>query len=114
MSDTTFFLSKAARTVIAGGTGKRLLKLTATGYALLREWCHKCCLRWPCSPNLARCRFLGILIVAAYTLINIILVALGPFTAGWPTWAVTALAVPPMVLAMVHVVIPIARRGGQT
>ena len=110
MSNTTFFLSTAGRTVIAGAAGKQPLKLTAAGYTLLREWCH----RWPYIPALARCRFLGILIVAAYALINIILVALGPLTAGWPTWAVTALAVPPMVLAMVHVVIPIARRGGQT
>jgi hypothetical protein len=65
------------------------------------------------TPVLASCRSMAILIVAAYVLINIILVALGPLTIGWPTWAVTALAVPPMVLAMVYVVIPIARRGGQ-
>ena len=114
MSGTTFFLSTAGRTVIAGAAGKQPLKLTAAGYTLLREWCHRYRMRWPYIPALARCRFLGILIVAAYALINIILVALGPLTAGWPTWAVTALAVPPMVLAMVHVVIPIARRGGQT
>jgi antibiotic biosynthesis monooxygenase (ABM) superfamily enzyme len=65
------------------------------------------------TPVLASCRSMAILIVAAYVLINIILVALGPLTTGWPTWAVTALAVPPMVLAMVYIVIPIARRAQQ-
>ena len=114
MSDATSFLSTAGRTVIAGAARKQLLRLAAAGYALPREWCHRHLPRSPYIPALARCRFLGILIVGAYALINIILVALGPLTAGWPTWAVTALAVPPMVLAMVHVVIPIARRGGQT
>jgi len=66
------------------------------------------------TPVLASCRSMAILIVAAYALINVILAALGPLTAGWPTWAVTAVAVPPMVLVMAHVVIPIARRGRQT
>jgi len=68
----------------------------------------------PQTPRIGRCRFLAIVIVAAYALINVILAALGPLTSGWPTWAVTALAVPPMVLAMVYVVIPMARWGKQT
>lgn len=62
------------------------------------------------TPVMARCRFLAILTVTAYALINIILAALGPLISGWPMWAVTAVAVPPMVLAMVYVVIPMARR----
>jgi hypothetical protein len=66
------------------------------------------------TPILASCRSTAILMVAAYALINIILVALGPLTTGWPIWAVTALAVPPMVLAMVYIVIPSARRRRQT
>jgi hypothetical protein len=59
---------------------------------------------------LARLRFLGTLMLGAYLLINVILAALAPVTAGWSTWSVTALAVPPMVLGMVYLVIPIARR----
>ena len=61
------------------------------------------------NPLLARLRFLGTLMLGAYLLINLILAALAPVTAGWSTWSVTALAVPPMVLGMVYLVIPIAR-----
>lgn len=61
--------------------------------------------------TLAHARFLATLMFGAYVLINIVLFALAPFTTGWPTWAVTALAVPPMVLGMVHLVIPLARRA---
>ena len=62
------------------------------------------------NPVLARLRFLGTLMLGAYLLINLLLIALAPVTAGWSTWSVTALAVPPMVLGMVYLVIPIARR----
>jgi hypothetical protein len=62
------------------------------------------------NPILARLRFLGTLMLGAYLLINLILAALAPVTTGWSTWSVTALAVPPMVLGMVYLVIPIARR----
>ena len=62
------------------------------------------------NPVLARLRFLGTLMLGAYLLINTILALLGPVTAGWSTWSVTALAVPPMVLGMVYLVIPIAKR----
>lgn len=61
-------------------------------------------------PSLGRLRFLGTLMLGAYLLINLILLALSPITDGWPTWLVTALAVPPMVLGMVYLVMPIARR----
>ena len=67
------------------------------------------------SPSLpailGRLRFLGTLMLGAYLLINALLALLSPLTAGWSTWSVTALAVPPMVLGMVYLVIPIARRG---
>lgn len=63
-------------------------------------------------PRLAHMRFLATLMVGAYILINILLACLAPITDGWPVWATTALAVPPMVLGMVHLVIPIARRPG--
>ncbi len=62
------------------------------------------------NPIVVRLRFLGTLMLGAYLLINLILAALAPVTAGWSTWSVTALAVPPMVLGMVYLVIPIARR----
>jgi hypothetical protein len=62
------------------------------------------------NPILARLRFLGTLMLGAYLLINAILALLAPLTTGWSTWSVTALAVPPMVLGMVYLVIPIARR----
>lgn len=63
-------------------------------------------------PVLARLRFLGTLMLGAYLLINLILTALAPITAGWSTWSVTALAVPPMVLGMLYLVMPIARPRG--
>jgi hypothetical protein len=59
---------------------------------------------------LGRLRFLATLMLGAYLLINLILTALAPVTTGWSTWSVTALAVPPMVLGMVYLVMPIARR----
>lgn len=63
------------------------------------------------NPILARLRFLGTLMLGAYLLINAILALLAPVTAGWSIWSVTALAVPPMVLGMVYLVMPLARRG---
>lgn len=63
------------------------------------------------APKLAHIRFLFTLMVGAYLLINGILALIAPLTTGWPIWAVTALAVPPMVIGMVHLVIPFARRG---
>ncbi|MBN9444299.1 hypothetical protein [Bosea sp. (in: a-proteobacteria)] len=60
----------------------------------------------------SRLRFLAVAIFGAYAAINLLLAALTPFTAGWSTFGVTALAVPPMVLAMVYGVIPIAFRFG--
>ncbi len=50
----------------------------------------------------SRLRFLVIAIIGAYAAINLVLAMLAPFTAGWPIFGVTALAVPPMVLAMVY------------
>lgn len=62
------------------------------------------------SALLARFRFLAILMAGAYLLINALLFLLSPVTAGWPIWAVTAVVVPPMVLGMVYLVIPLARK----
>ncbi|MCZ0734126.1 hypothetical protein [Phreatobacter sp. AB_2022a] len=63
------------------------------------------------AAKLAHIRFLLTLMAGAYLLINGILALIAPLTTGWPIWAVTALAVPPMVVGMVHLVIPFARRG---
>ncbi|MCR4522805.1 MULTISPECIES: hypothetical protein [Bosea] len=64
------------------------------------------------SRFVSRLRFLMVATVGAYAAINLMLALLSPFTAGWPIFGVTALAVPPMVLAMVYGVIPIAFRFG--
>ena len=64
------------------------------------------------SRLLVRLRFLVVATLGAYAAINLLLIALSPFTQGWPTLAVTALAVPPMVLVMVYAVIPVAFRVG--
>lgn len=55
-------------------------------------------------------RFLAVLMAGAYGLINAILAFLAPLTDGWTHWAVTLVAVPPMVVGMVHLVLPLARR----
>ncbi|BBF93124.1 hypothetical protein [Blastochloris tepida] len=59
---------------------------------------------------LGRARFLAIAMSGAYLFLNALMLLTSPLTAGWPMWGVTALNVPPMVLAMVHLVIPLARR----
>lgn len=64
------------------------------------------------SRFLARLRFLVVATLGAYAAINLLLAAIMPFTQGWPTLGVTALAVPPMVLVMVYAVIPVAFRVG--
>lgn len=74
--------------------------------------CPASALRAVLSRLSARLRFLAVATLGAYAAINLLLVALSPFTQGWPTLAVTALAVPPMVLVMVYAVIPVAFRCG--
>ncbi|MFG1479493.1 hypothetical protein V5F53_12630 [Xanthobacter sp. V4C-4] len=61
-------------------------------------------------PSMSHLRFLGLMMIGAYLLINLILGLLSPLTAGWPVWATTLCAVPPMVVGMVHVVLPLARQ----
>jgi hypothetical protein len=63
------------------------------------------------SALIARCRFLGVAMVGAYVVLNGLLVAVAPVTKHWPVLGVTAVTVPPMVLAMVYLVIPLARRA---
>lgn len=62
---------------------------------------------------LTHLRFLGILMAGAYGLINVLLELLGPLTSGWTHWGTTLLAVPFMVVGMVHLVIPFARKAGK-
>lgn len=63
-------------------------------------------------PSLSHLRFLALMMVGAYVLINALLALLAPLTGGWPVWATTLCAVPPMVVGMVHVVLPLARSLG--
>lgn len=60
-----------------------------------------------------RLRFLSAAILGAYVVINLLMFVLGPLTRDWPQLGMTAVIVPPMVLAMVFLVIPIARRTTQ-
>ncbi|MGQ3676599.1 hypothetical protein ACT6QH_14025 [Xanthobacter sp. TB0139] len=53
-------------------------------------------------------RFLALMMVGAYLLINAILYVLAPLTEGWPIWLTTLVAVPFMVIGMVHVIAPFA------
>lgn len=57
-------------------------------------------------------RFAATAMVGAYLVINLLLALVTPLTSGWPLPALTAVVVPPMVLAMIHLVIPLARRVG--
>ncbi len=60
-----------------------------------------------------RLRFLSTAILGAYVVINALMVLLRPLTRGLPQLGMTAIIVPPMVLAMVFLVIPVARRTVQ-
>lgn len=62
------------------------------------------------SPLITRCRFLAAAMLGAYAVLNALLAAVAPVTVHWPVYGVTALTIPPMVLAMVYLVIPLARR----
>lgn len=59
----------------------------------------------------ARLRFLGATMLGAWIALNVVMFALAPLTRGMPTLASTAIVVPPMVLMMVYLVIPLARRA---
>jgi len=59
----------------------------------------------------AQVRFLAALMIGAYVILNTLMMALEPFTHGMTPLLSTAVVVPPMVLAMVYVVIPIAKRA---
>jgi hypothetical protein len=62
-------------------------------------------------PSLvAECRFLAVAIVGAYVVLNALLAACAPVIAHWPMYGITAVTIPPTVLAMVYLVIPLARR----
>lgn len=59
----------------------------------------------------ARLRFLGATMIGAYIVINALMFVLAPITQGMPRLGFTAILVPPMVLAMVFLVIPAAKRA---
>lgn len=56
-------------------------------------------------------RFLAAVMVGAYLALNAVMLLLRPITQGLPPLASTALVVPPMVLAMVYLIIPVAKRA---
>jgi hypothetical protein len=66
----------------------------------------------PAPVRRAPLRFTATTIVGAYAVINRLLALVTPLTPGWPLPALTAVVVPPMVLAMIHLVIPLARKVG--
>jgi hypothetical protein len=57
-----------------------------------------------------RGRFLITTMLGAYAILNILLSVAAPLTSGWPMLGLTAVTVPPMVIVMVYIVIPLARR----
>jgi hypothetical protein len=59
----------------------------------------------------AQLRFLAVLMFGAYVILNVLMIALKPVTHGMTPLVATAVLVPPMVLAMVYLVIPLARRA---
>jgi hypothetical protein len=61
--------------------------------------------------RIARLRFLGAAMLGAYLVINLLMLLLKPVVHGMHPFASTALLVPPMVLAMVYLVIPVAKRA---
>jgi hypothetical protein len=61
--------------------------------------------------RIVRLRFLGAVMVGAYVLINGLMLLLQPVIRDMHPFASTAVLVPPMVLAMVYVVIPVAKRA---
>ena len=61
----------------------------------------------------AQLQFLAAAILGAYIVINLLMFVLGPITREFSQLGMTAVVVPPMVLAMVFLVIPVARRVTQ-
>lgn len=57
-----------------------------------------------------RLRFAASIAPGAWLLITLLLYLWRPLTTGLPTWALTLLIVPQMVLGMVFLVIPLAQR----
>jgi hypothetical protein len=62
------------------------------------------------STLTAQCRFLALTILGAYVVLNALLALCAPLIARWPMYGITAVTVPPTVLAMIYLVIPLARR----
>jgi len=59
----------------------------------------------------SRVRFLATAMVGAYVVLNALMLAVRPFTAGMTPLVSSAIIVPPMVLAMVYLVIPVAKKA---
>ncbi|HPE46767.1 MAG TPA: hypothetical protein PLR76_00145 [Hyphomonas sp.] len=63
--------------------------------------------RWYLFAQLA---FYGLTSVGAYIVLNLLLFAAHPFVKNWPILATTAVTVPPMVISMIHIVVPVAAK----
>lgn len=59
----------------------------------------------------AQLAFYVISAAGAYVALNLLLLLVQPFVSGWPVIATTAITVPPMVVAMIHAVVPVAARA---
>jgi len=61
--------------------------------------------------DMSRIRFLLATMAGAYVALNALMFVLRPITQGMTPLISTAILVPPMVLAMVYLIIPVARRA---
>ncbi|MCB1972020.1 MAG: hypothetical protein KDG54_16580 [Geminicoccaceae bacterium] len=61
-------------------------------------------------PILAQLAYYGVTSLGAYIALNALLMVAGPFVQAWPIGAKTAVTVPPMVIVMIHAVVPFAMR----
>lgn len=59
---------------------------------------------------MAQLVFYAINAVGAYVALNLLLMLVRPIVYGWPITATTAITVPPMVIAMIHGIAPLAAR----
>ncbi|EJB01454.1 antibiotic biosynthesis monooxygenase (ABM) superfamily enzyme [Rhizobium sp. BK619] len=62
------------------------------------------------SPLLSTARFLGAAIIGAYIVLNALNILLFRLTEGLGQAGASAITVPPMVVAMLYVVVPLARK----
>jgi len=62
------------------------------------------------SAPLPKIKFLLLAMIGAYLSLNLLHFALAPLIDHWSGLAASAVVVPPMVLSMVYLVIPVAKK----